>query len=82
MVFLLTGVWKMYDWTRGKREEIFKLELRQREDGAHVFYSLQFGVDDVAQDVGEGHKVIVIQEGVNGLLQAHQFVLFLSVKRD
>lgn len=43
----------------------------------HIRDHHHFLCDDVVQDEGEGHLVVVIQQGVDGLLQPHQPVLLL-----
>ena len=46
--------------------------------GTHVRYVHHLLRDDVVQDEGEGHLVIVIQQGVNSLFQTHQPILLLQ----
>ena len=44
----------------------------------HPFESFHLLRDDILQDKGEGHLVIIVQQRVNGFLQPHQLILFLE----
>lgn len=37
---------------------------------------------DVVKDEGEGHLIVIIQQGVDGFLQPHQPVLFLQTQKQ
>lgn len=48
----------------------------------HIRDHHHFLCHDVVKDKGEGHLIIVIQQGVDCFLQPHQPVLFLYTHKD
>lgn len=48
----------------------------------HIRNRHHFLCHNVVQDEGEGHLIVIIQQGVDGLLQPHQPVLLLHTQKD
>ena len=47
----------------------------------HPFESFHLLRDDILQDKGEGHLVVIVQQRVNGFLQPHKLILFLKTQQ-